>query len=430
MAGLNRTHDPKARSWVETANEAACEFPIQNLPYGIFSAGSQPCAGVAIGDQILNLSLLEAEGFVRPSPNEPVFSGDTLNNFMALGQGAWSRTRDRIFELLSAGSGGLCDNADLTGRALVAMSQARLHLPIFVRSYTDFYASLEHATNVGTMFRGADNALPPNWLHIPIGYNGRASSVVVSGTDIHRPWGQLKGPDDEVPRFAPSERFDIELELGAIVGSPSSFGQPVTVEQAYDMIFGYVLLNDWSARDIQAWEYQPLGPFQAKATATTISPWIVTAEALVPFRVSAPERKLRLLTYLTESMPNNFDIDLEIQLIPDNVRASTISRTNYRTMYYSCAQQLAHHTTSGCPMCTGDLLGSGTISGATRDSLGSLLELSCGGKEPIELDNGQTRSFVEDGDTIVLRGHCQGQGYRVGFGKCSGTVMPAVNYPG
>ena len=211
MADLNRTHDPKAQSWVETANEAACEFPIQNLPYGIFSAGGQPCAGVAIGDQILNLSLLEAEDLISPSPDEPVFSGDTLNNFMALGQGAWSSTRERIFELLSVGSGDLRDNADLAGRALVAMSQARTHLPIFVRSYTDFYASLEHATNVGTMFRGTDNALPPNWLHIPIGYNGRASSVVVSGTDVHRPWGQLKGPDDEVPRFAPSERLDIEL---------------------------------------------------------------------------------------------------------------------------------------------------------------------------------------------------------------------------
>ncbi len=430
MANLNKTHDPAARSWIGSANTTACEFPIQNLPYGVFTAGGKPCVGVAIGDQILNLSLLESEGHVRPSPDGPVFCGETLNAFMALGRNAWSRTRARIFDLLSAEDSELQTNGDLAERTLVSMSQATLQLPIFVRSYTDFYASREHATNVGTMFRGADNALPPNWLHIPIGYNGRASSVVVSGTDIHRPWGQLKGPDDDTPRFAPSERFDIELELGAIVGTPNPFGQPVTVQQAYDMIFGYVLLNDWSARDIQAWEYQPLGPFQAKATATSISPWIVTAEALEPYRAPCPERIHPLLAYLEEEMPCNFDIELAITLAPENGSATRISRTNYQSMYYSCAQQLAHHTTSGCPMCTGDLLGSGTISGTTKDSLGSLLELSWGGKDPIALADGQVRCFVEDGDTITFQGHCQGQGHRIGFGSCAGRVLPAVAFPG
>ena len=431
MAGLDRTHDAAAKSWVESANDPNCGFPIQNLPYGVFSVdGGDRRTGVAIGDRILDLTRLEADGVLQPSANGTVLDDGTLNAFMALGSDVWHATRVALFDLLHVDTGRLRDDASLREAAFVALADADLHLPIFVRSYTDFYASIEHATNVGTMFRGPENALPPNWMHIPIGYNGRASSVVVSGTPVHRPWGQLKGPNDEVPRFAPSERFDIELELGAIVGTPNAPGQPVTVAQAYDMIFGYVLLNDWSARDIQAWEYQPLGPFQAKATATTISPWVVTREALEPFRVAAPERRKPLLSYLHEQTPNNFDIELEIALAPEGGAESVISRTNYERMYYSCAQQLAHHTSSGCPMCTGDLIGSGTISGTEKDSYGALLELSWGGKEPITLADGQTRSFVEDGDTIVLRGHCQGPGYRVGFGDCAGKVLPAIDYPG
>ncbi len=431
MTGLNTTHDPSVRSWVETATHRDCPFPIQNLPYAVFStAGSAKRVGVAIGDWILDLALLEAEGLLRPSPDASVFAASELNGFMALGAEAWTNTRAAIFELLRADTSRLRDDDTLKDKALVKMSKADLHLPIFVRSYTDFYASIEHSTNVGTMFRGPDNALPPNWLHIPIGYNGRASSVVVSGTPIRRPWGQLKAPDDELPRFAPSERFDIELELGAIVGMPNALGQPVTVAQAYEMIFGYVLLNDWSARDIQAWEYQPLGPFQAKATATTISPWVVTREALEPFRTSTPEHRQPLLPYLREATPNNFDIDLEVLLAPKGGTPATIARTNYAGMYYSCAQQLAHHTSSGCPMCTGDLIGSGTISGQTRDSYGSLLELSWGGKDPVDLGNGETRTFVEDGDTVTLRGHCQADGYRIGFGACTGQVLPAIRYPG
>ena len=270
--------------------------------------------------------------------------------------------------------------------------------------------------------------LPPNWLHIPIGYNGRASSVVVSGTDVRRPWGQVKGQNDAAPRFAPSARFDIELELGAVVGLPSDSGRPVTVAQADAMIFGYVLLNDWSARDIQAWEYQPLGPFQSKATATSISPWIVMKDALESFRKPTPEREVPLLPHLVETGPMLYDIALEVGLTPEGGTETVISRTNYAEMYYSAPQQLAHHTTCGCPMTVGDLLGSGTISGPTKDSRGSLLELSWGGKEPFEITGG-TRSFIEDNDTLTLRGHAQGAGYRIGFGDCVGKVLPALADP-
>lgn len=426
MTQLNQTHDPAARSWVDSANQDEGDFPIQNLPFGVFSIdGGDKHIGVAIGDEILDLTMIEQRGLVRPDGERTVFDRPELNAFMALGPAAWSETRATLFDLLHADSADLRDDAELRRMALVPMRDAVMHLPVYVRSYTDFYASREHATNVGTMFRGPDNALPPNWLHIPIGYNGRASTVVVSGTDVRRPWGQLKAPDEETPRFAPCERFDIELELGAIVGTPTALGERLTVAEAYDKIFGYVLLNDWSARDIQTWEYQPLGPFQAKATATTISPWVVTRDALAPFRVSTPERVKPLLPYLEESAPNNFDIEMEIELEAGG-KATTISRTNYRGMYYSCAQQLAHHTTSGCAMCIGDLLGSGTISGSEPGSYGSMLELSWGGKEPLELVDGTTRSFLADGDRVTFKAQCANGGARIGFGLCTGTVLPAA----
>ena len=430
MGGLNRTHDPARRSWVASANAAGSDFPIQNLPYGVFSAsGSAPRVGVAIGDAVLDLSVLEAVGLVRPDPNATVFDRPDINSFMALPQAVWSETRTLISDLLEAGNPRLRDDEGLRGRALVPLAEARLHLPIFVRSYTDFYASKEHATNIGSMFRDPSNALMPNWLHIPIGYNGRASTVVVSGTSIRRPLGQLKGSNDPAPRFGPSEKLDIELELAAVVGTPSQMGQPVTTGQAYDMFFGYVLLNDWSARDIQTWEYQPLGPFQSKAFGTTISPWVVTREALEPFRVEAPEKVKPLLPYLVEKTPNNFDIRLEVMLCPKGGRATAISRTNYRHMYYSSAQQLTHHAVSGCAMCTGDLLGSGTISGPGQDGFGSLLELTWNGRDPLALDGGGSRTFLEDGDTIEISGWCQGDGYRIGFGACNGEILPAPEEP-
>ncbi len=415
---------PLLRSWVESANAPDHPFPLNNLPCGVFSVdGEEPRCGVAIGDFVLDVAGLEEAGLVA-LPGGPFLDVPFWNDLMEAGPVVWADLRAQVTGLLAEGSSlRAAVEPCLTPREAVT-----LHLPFLVSEYTDFYAGRHHATNVGTMFRGPENALPPNWLHIPIGYNGRASSVVVSGTPVRRPWGQIKGPDDAAPRFAPSARFDIELEMGAVVGQPSTHGQPVTVEEADAMIFGYVLLNDWSARDIQAWEYQPLGPFQAKATATTISPWIVMKAALEPFRTSTPAREKPLLPYLHEPRPMLYDIALEVGLTPEGGTETVIARTNYAEMYYSAAQQLAHHTTSGCAMNVGDLLGSGTISGPTKGSRGSLLELSWGGKEPFPVDGG-TRSFIQDNDTLTLRGQCKGDGYTIGFGECTGKVIPALADP-
>jgi fumarylacetoacetase len=410
------------RSWVDSANAPDCPFPLNNLPCGVFSTGAdEPRCGVAIGDFVLDVAALEEAGLLA-LPDAPLLDVPFWNDVMEAGPAVWSALRSRLTALLAEGS---ADRA-AAEPFVVPLADVTLHMPFLVSEYTDFYAGRHHATNVGTMFRGPENALPPNWLHIPIGYNGRASSVVVSGTEVRRPWGQLKGPNDDAPRFAPSARFDIELEMGAVVGTPSD--GPVTVAEADAMIFGYVLLNDWSARDIQAWEYQPLGPFQAKATATTISPWIVMRAALEPFRTPTPPREMPLLPHLQEPGPMLYDIALEVGLTPEGGTETVISRTNYAEMYYSAAQQLAQHSTCGCPMNTGDLLGSGTISGPTKDSRGSLLELSWGGKEPFAIAGG-TRSFIEDNDTLTLRGRCKGDGYTIGFGDCTGRVIPALADP-
>ncbi|PRZ46955.1 fumarylacetoacetase [Tritonibacter scottomollicae] len=414
---------PLKKSWVTSANSADHPFPLNNLPYGVFStAGTDPRCGVAIGDMILDLQAAEAAGLVDLG-DEPMFEMPFWNEIMEEGPALWTALRNRLIALLQDGA----EEQKKVEPCLVPMADAELHMPVIVSEYTDFYAGRHHATNVGTMFRGAENALPPNWLHIPIGYNGRASSVMVSGTDVRRPWGQLKGPNDAAPRWAPCARFDIELEMGALVGTPSE--GPITVQEADDNIFGYVLLNDWSARDIQAWEYQPLGPFQAKATATSISPWIVTKAALEPFRCDTPSREVELLDHLKDCGPMLYDIELEVTLRPEGGEGATIARTNYKEMYYSAAQQLAHHTTSGCPMTPGDLLGSGTISGPEKDQRGSLLELSWGGKEPLTLPTGESRSFIEDGDTLTLKGAAKGDGYTIGFGDCTGTVLPALSDP-
>ena len=414
---------PLMKSWVESANAPDCPFPLNNLPYGVFSIEEDdPRCGVAIGDKILDVTAAEAEGLIALT-DLPLFDLPFWNPLMEEGPAVWAALRDRLIELLSEGA----EERAKVEPLLVPMAKAEMHMPFAVSEYTDFYAGKNHAVNVGTMFRGAENALPPNWLHIPIGYNGRASSVVVSGTELRRPWGQLKSPEHDTPAFLPSRRFDIELEMGAIVGTPSD--GPITVQEADDHIFGYVLLNDWSARDIQAWEYQPLGPFQAKATATTISPWIVTKAALEPFRTDTPAREVELLDHLKDCGPMLYDIELEVTLAPEGKDETTIARTNYKEMYYSAAQQLAHHTTSGCPMNAGDLLGSGTISGAEKHQRGSLLELSWGGKEPVELDTGETRTFIEDNDTLTLKGAAKGDDYTIGFGDCVGKVLPALKDP-
>ncbi len=413
------------KSWVESANSAECQFPLNNLPYGVFTTNSlEPRCGVAIGDMILDMFAAEEAGIVELA-EDPVFDVPYWNDVMELGPEAWDALRDRLTQLLADGSPEQATVAPL----LIPMADARMEMPMVVAEFTDFYAGRHHATNVGTMFRGAENALPPNWLHIPIGYNGRASSVIVSGTDVVRPNGQTKAPDADMPSFGPCKRLDIELEMGAIVGTASELGHPVSVTKADEMIFGYVLLNDWSARDIQAWEYQPLGPFQAKAFATSISPWIVTRAALEPFRTSTPPREKELLPHLQEPSPMLYDIDLSVTLQPEGGDEVTICETNYNEMYYSAAQQLAHHASSGCAMTPGDLLGSGTISGAEKHQRGSLLELSWGGKEPIDIGGGQTRSFIEDGDTLTLHGTAKGDGYLVGFGTCAATIKPAVKFP-
>jgi fumarylacetoacetase len=418
-------NDPKLRSFIDVSPTS--DFPIQNLPYGVFSSkdGRAPRVGVAIGDYVLDLWELEQDG--RLDVGElGVFSASSLNPFMALGPKAWSRTRARISELLRHDHPELRDNDELRRNALVPMTDVKLHLPIAVAGYTDFYSSKEHATNVGVMFRGKDNALQPNWLHMPIGYNGRASTVVVSGTKVRRPHGQLKPPSAEVPSFGACKRLDFELEMAVVVGQASPIGEMLTEKQAEEMIFGFTLLNDWSARDIQQWEYVPLGPFQGKAFATSISPWIVTREALEPFRVNGPVQDPAPLAYLQQAQPNNYDLQLDVALraAPMN-EEKRICRTNFKYMYWSSVQQLVHHASSGCAMNIGDLLGSGTISGPEKDQRGSLLEISWNGTEPVELPGGVKRTFLEDGDSLVMRGWCQGDGYRVGFGEVEGTITPA-----
>jgi fumarylacetoacetase len=355
-----------------------------------------------------------------------VFAASSLNPFMALGPKVWATTRARISELLRHDTPELRDNDELRRRALVPIGEAKLHLPFTVSGYTDFYSSKEHATNVGVMFRGKDNALQPNWLYMPIAYNGRASTVVVSGTKVKRPRGQLKPPSAEVPSFGPCKRLDFELEMGVVVGQPSPMGGMLSERQAEEMIFGFVLLNDWSARDIQQWEYVPLGPFLAKAFATSISPWVVTREALEPFRQQGPAQAPAPLDHLKQSRPQNYNVELDVALRPGGANAATsISRTSFKYMYWSSVQQLMHHASSGCAMNVGDLLGSGTISGPEKNQRGSLLEISWNGTEPVDLPGGVKRTFLEDGDSLVMRGWCQGDGYRVGFGEVEGTILPA-----
>jgi fumarylacetoacetase len=421
---MSHPNDPKLRSFIPV--DADCHFPIQNLPYGVFSAkdGSSPRVGVAIGDYVLDLWQLAQD--CRFDVVEPaVFAAPHLNPFMALGPKVWSTTRARISELLRHDHPELRDNESLRKHALVPMADVRLHMPFAVSGYTDFYSSKEHATNVGVMFRGKDNALQPNWLHMPIGYNGRASTVVVSGTPVRRPRGQLKPPTADLPSFAACKRLDFELEMGVVVGQPSAMGEMLTEKQAEEMIFGFVILNDWSARDIQQWEYVPLGPFQAKAFATSISPWVVTREALEPFRLNGPAQDPKPLPYLQQVQPNNYDMQLEVGLRAASMNAPVdISRTNFKYMYWSSVQQLVHHASSGCAMNVGDLLGSGTISGPEKDQRGSLLEISWNGTEPVELAPGVNRAFLEDGDSLIMRGWCQGDGYRVGFGEVEGTILP------
>jgi fumarylacetoacetase len=422
---LKATLGSTLKSWIESANDPASDFPIQNLPFGIFSdaVNAQARAGVAIGDWIVDLAALED---ARLIDGHGTFNAPRLNDFIALGQETWRAVRVALSALLEQGNATLRDDQALRRRALVPQSDATMHLPVEIPGYTDFYSSKEHATNVGSMFRDPKNALLPNWSEMPIGYNGRASSVVVSGTDVRRPNGQLKSPNEDRPVFGACRKLDIELETGFIIGRGNALGEPIACEDAEAHIFGMVLLNDWSARDIQQWEYVPLGPFNSKGFATTISPWIVTLDALEPFRTATPAQEPQPLEYLRHAGDHAFDIELEVTLRPEGAhKATTISRTNFKLMYWSMAQQLAHHTVAGCNTRVGDLMGSGTISGPTPDSCGSLLESTWNGQRPVKLDEGGERAFLQDGDEITLRGWGQGTGYRVGFGTCAGQILAA-----
>ena len=424
--------DPKRTSFIPVGPES--HFPIQNLPYGVFTArgGGDRRVGVAIGDQILDLTLLEARGVLDPG-SAPMFEGGSLNVFMAAGKDFWQHVRTQIADLLDASTATLRDDANLRGEALVPMSEATMHLPAHIGDYTDFYSSREHATNIGTMFRGKDNALMPNWLHLPVGYHGRASSIVMSGQPIRRPIGQQAPAEDGgQPGFGPSKVLDFELEMGYFVGPGNEQGSRVPIGQAMDHIFGLVLVNDWSARDLQKWEYVPLGPFLAKNFATSISPWIVTTDALEPFKTSGPKQDdPEPLPYLKQPGNGAYDIQLEVTLKTSQMsEAERIAMSNFKYMYWTIAQQVAHHTVAGCNLRPGDLLASGTISGPTPDSYGSLLELAWRGEKPLDMPSGEKRGSLQDGDTLALSGWCQGDGYRVGFGGVSAEILPAAAFEG
>jgi fumarylacetoacetase len=425
---MDPTTDPTLRSWVPVAPES--HFPIQNLPYGVFRrrAGISSHVGVAIGDYVLDLTVLETVGLFEAPVllGRTLFDRGTLHDFMALGRGAWHDVRADISRLLRHDEPWLRDDRPIRERALIPMTDVEMLLPVEIGDYTDFYSSREHATNVGIMLRGPDNALMPNWLHLPVAYHGRASSIIVSGTDVHRPRGQTKADDAPAPTFGPSRSLDFELEMGFFVGPGNPLGQPIPIEQAPEHIFGMVLVNDWSARDIQRWEYQPLGPFLAKNFATTISPWVVTLDALAPFRTAGPKQDPTPLPYLRSPGNWAFDVHLEVLLQAATMdRPHVISRSNAKSLYWNVCQQLAHHAVNGCNLRTGDLLASGTISGPTPNSYGSLLELAWKGTKPITLPNGEKRTFLQDGDRVTLTGWCQGLDYRIGFGEATGRVLPA-----
>jgi fumarylacetoacetase len=413
------------RSFIDVAPDS--HFPLENLPFGVFQPKQdRPRVGVAIGDSIADLSTLEELGHFK-SPEfrgRKVFSEESLNSFLALGRPAWRKTREILRHLLAADTPILRDDPVIRARVFHAQKDVAMKLPARIGNYTDFYSSYHHAHNVGTMLRGPENALMPNWKWLPVAYHGRASSVVVSGTDVRRPKGQIKPPDAQAPSFGPTKSLDYELEMAFLVGPGNTLGEPVPIDRAIDHIFGLVLMNDWSARDIQAWEYQPLGPFLAKNFATSISPWVVTLEALEPFRKPLPQQDPEPLPYLRSGNDFTFDIDLEARLQTSSMTGPhVITRTNFQNLYWSIAQQLAHHTVGGCNLEPGDLLASGTISGPTEESRGCMLELTWRGANPLTLPNDETRKWLQDGDTLTITGWCQGDGYRVGFGEVGGRII-------
>lgn len=405
-------------TWVSIPDNS--DFSIYNLPFGIFSLNAdEPKAGIAIGEQIIDLAVVSELGLLDVDAKN--FRKSTLNEFIALGKKITNKVRLDIQDLLVSENSPLKNHPEV----FVLQKDVRMHLPVHVGDYTDFYSSIEHATNVGKMFRDPENALLPNWRHIPVGYHGRASSIVVSGTNIHRPMGQVKTNEMEVPVFKVSGNLDFELEMGFVVGKSTELGERVSTKNAPEHIFGLVLFNDWSARDIQKWEYVPLGPFLGKSFASSMSPWIVTLEALEPFKVQGPEQKPAVLSYLEYVGEKNYDIQLEVSMSSSISEETTISKSNFKYMYWNMMQQLAHHTVNGCNINVGDVMASGTISGKDESSYGSLLEISWGGKKPFELKDRSKRTFIEDNDTVTIRGFAEKEGKRVGFGQVSGTILPS-----
>lgn len=419
-----KANNPSLKSWV--AVPANSDFPIQNLPFGIFSInGGSKRVGVAIGEHILDLLEVHNSGLLENLSFETKdLENDFLNNLMLHGKQATRDLRNRISDLLEEGNNEIKGTVN-ESKMLLKASSCTMHLPVKVGDYTDFYSSIEHATNVGTMFRDPNNALLPNWKHIPVGYHGRASSIILSGQEIHRPKGQQKPNEDEPPVFGPCKLLDFELEMAFVTYQGKPLGDSISTNEADDYIFGMCLFNDWSARDIQKWEYVPLGPFLAKNFASSISPWIVTLDALEPFRVSGPVQDPKVLPYLEYSGNKNIDIKLEVLIQPEGEAESSICKSNYKHMYWNMTQQLAHHTVNGCDINVGDMMASGTISGPTEDSYGSMLELSWKGTKPVQLNNGQERKFIQDKDTVIMRGYSEKDGVRVGFGEVSTKVLPA-----
>ena len=396
------------------------DFSIHNIPFGIFSTKNlSPRAGVAIGNHILDLVALSQLNVFDFDTS--VFEKDTLNDFISLGKPITNKVRTSIQNWILDKNSPIVNKPNL----FILQSESKMHLPIKIGDYTDFYSSIEHATNVGTMFRDKDNPLLPNWKHIPVGYHGRASSIIVSKQSIRRPKGQIMPPNSSQPVFQATQRLDFELEMAFITGKKTKIGEPISIEDAEDHIFGLVLLNDWSARDIQKWEYVPLGPFLGKSFASSISPWIVTLEALAQFKVSGPSQNPEVLPYLKYSGKKNYNIELEVSIKPEDSDEQVIAKSNFKYLYWNMAQQLAHQTVNGCNINVGDLYGSGTISGKSPDSYGSMLELSWMGTKPVQMKNGSTRKFLKDGDTISLRGFSQKNGQRVGFGEVETKILPA-----
>ena len=421
-----KANDPALRSWIPVPENS--DFPIQNIPFGVFLTRDDIITiGTRIGDHAIDLGALHQLGYFKDIPlTDDIFLQDTLNDFISDGKKTWRLVRNRISELFEKNNKELQANKDHQKIVLFTLDEIEMQLPVQIGDYTDFYSSKEHATNVGKMFRDPENALLPNWLHLPVGYHGRSSTIIPSGTPVRRPNGQTLPKGAEKPVFGPSRLLDFELEMAFITTDANALGEPIKIEEAEDYIFGLVLFNDWSARDLQKWEYVPLGPFLGKNFASSISPWIVTLDALEPFRVASPKQEPLPLPYLAQKGKKSFDIHLEVDIRTEDGSETTVCRTNFKYMYWSMAQQLAHHTINGCKVNSGDMMGSGTISGPTPDSYGSMLELSWQGSREVPLADGSTRKFLNDQDTVVMKGFCQREGVRIGFGEVSTKILPAL----